>query len=925
MVCKKCGAEVENNKKFCGKCGTLTNNEPRVENPENANGQPQTGKFTNEKFPSMWPEWKIVELIGEGSYGKVYKAIKKEHSVEMFSAIKIIDIPKSLSELKSIRQNGNMTQEQTKTFLKGIVDGFVNEIKLMISLNSSPNIVNVQDYKVIEKTEEIGWEIHIRMELLESFSDYAERKTLSENEILKVGLDICSALESCAQKEPPIIHRDIKPDNIFYSKNGNVFKLGDFGIARELSKSGGASSQGMGTLNYMAPEVRNGTKYGVTADICSLGIVLYKLTNDNRLPFSPSVSEKQILGPSDSEEALSRRFSGEDIPAPVNAKGQVAQVILKACEFYPENRFQTATEFKTALQDAITGKYVDRTKRVRIPIPDDKPVIPPVRKKSKMPLAITAIILAVVLIFGGYYAITKLTDPIDALKKLINDDNYIEAANIIKDKIIDDDKRTDNAADILKDKARTIVDNYINESKNYDESLANLEKIKNLNVISETDMTEYFDNINTLQTSRTAYTTAQAYMNNNDHENAIVELRKVIEKDKNYSTAQQQLVNSIAAYKSDTFAKVGAYKNNHEYSDALTLLDEAQMVLPNDVDITTNITSCNKEADEFNRAEIKSKITEAKENAEQTKDYVVEINNLKLLQIQNPDNDDLKKSISDLENSHAEYIVLKAGELSIANSYNEAVTMLKNGLTSYAGNTILRTALTDTENKHANYIVAQASNLSDSDKFTEALDMLEEGQNIYPNNGTIKAAISDTETKDMNSIIAQADNLAKDKKYEEAIALLNKSKYSNSNEVKSKVKEYTNLMPVNMVDVVPAYQSYYYDEYSESKSGESFSMAGVSYRNGFTLNAGWSGWSLYNLNGEYSKLTAIICHVDGSGNSDTTLSIYFDGILHREIELKYDMLPQKLDLDINGVAQLKLVVKTVWSGKYGFGNPVLEK
>ena len=57
-----------------------------------------------QNIKSVWDEWELGELLGEGSYGQVYKAVKKDHNVEMFSAIKIITIPKSPSELKSLRQ-----------------------------------------------------------------------------------------------------------------------------------------------------------------------------------------------------------------------------------------------------------------------------------------------------------------------------------------------------------------------------------------------------------------------------------------------------------------------------------------------------------------------------------------------------------------------------------------------------------------------------------------------------------------------------------------------------------------------------------------------------------------------------------------------------------------------------------------------------
>lgn len=74
------------------------------------------------------------------------------------------------------------------------------------------------------------------MELLTPLLDYLNNNSISEREVLKIGIDICRALEVCNQKK--IIHRDVKPENIFISSTGD-FKLGDFGIARTLEKTSG--------------------------------------------------------------------------------------------------------------------------------------------------------------------------------------------------------------------------------------------------------------------------------------------------------------------------------------------------------------------------------------------------------------------------------------------------------------------------------------------------------------------------------------------------------------------------------------------------------------------------------------------------------------------------------------------------------------
>ena len=96
-------------------------------------------------------------------------------------------------------------------------------------------------------------------------------------------MDVTFARLWKSAKKRNIIHRDIKPENIFVNDFGD-FKLGDFGIARKMENVTGGLSQ-KGTFNYMAPEVAGNGRYDSRADIYSLGIVLYRLLNQEPAAF----------------------------------------------------------------------------------------------------------------------------------------------------------------------------------------------------------------------------------------------------------------------------------------------------------------------------------------------------------------------------------------------------------------------------------------------------------------------------------------------------------------------------------------------------------------------------------------------------------------------------------------------------------------
>ena len=315
---------------------------------------------------SVWPEWEIIEKIGEGSFGKVYKARRTEQGKTFYSAIKIITIPSSQGELDSARSELH-DDGSVREYFHSLVDDCIQEVSTMEYFRGNSHVVSVEDYKVVEYLDDIGWDIYIRMEYLTSFLEFCEGRELTEEDVLRLGIDLCRALEYCQKQN--IIHRDIKPENIFVSRFGE-FKLGDFGIARELDRGASGLSK-KGTFSYMAPEMYKGEEYDSRADIYSLGIVLYKLRNHNRIPFINL--EKQLITYRDKENALMRRMSGEELPAPADAGRSLAQVILKACAYEKADRYQTAEEFREALeavkQNRDTGREKEKSQK-----PQDGPV-----------------------------------------------------------------------------------------------------------------------------------------------------------------------------------------------------------------------------------------------------------------------------------------------------------------------------------------------------------------------------------------------------------------------------------------------------------------------------------------------------------------------------------------------------------------------
>ena len=304
----------------------------------------------NERTPS-YPEWNIVRKIGSGGFGTVYEISRDKAGITEHGALKYISIPFSKSEIDDLKSEGYDDPSITKTF-EGRRDDILQEYRLMQSLSGNTNIVNCHDVRDIQHDDDPGWDIFIRMELLTPLTQHlGTERSFSDDLIIRIGLDLSNALTLCENRS--ILHRDIKPQNIFVSENGD-YKLGDFGIAR-IKEGTETGTVRIGTYDYMAPEVYYGRKYGKTIDMYSLGLVMYWLLNGRRGPFLPLGT---LPTSTEKEEARQRRMDGEQLPPPVHGSEALKRIVLKACAYTPEDRYQTAQELRAALEHLRLSEMV---------------------------------------------------------------------------------------------------------------------------------------------------------------------------------------------------------------------------------------------------------------------------------------------------------------------------------------------------------------------------------------------------------------------------------------------------------------------------------------------------------------------------------------------------------------------------------------
>ena len=324
------------------------------------------------QYEPIFGVWRITRLIGEGFQSKVFEMEREDFGVTFKAALKAVTIPAGEKQVREVMDEG-MDEKGVYQYFYTMVKDQVKQLAFVNQLKGNTNVVSFENHQVIEHKDGIGWDILIQMELLTPFQEFQKKHPITEREAARIGIDLCRALELCGKFQ--IIHGDVKPDNLFVSDMGD-FKLGGFDVAR-VNEPGCTASSGKGTLSYMAPEVRTKGQGDAGSDLYSLGLVLYQLLNDNRLPFLPAAPAPVSF--QDRNEALMKRFSGAPLPPPVRAGEQMAKILLKACAFRPGERYRGPEELRRDLEAYLRGGFSVP------PAPDAAPVARGKVSEEKIP------------------------------------------------------------------------------------------------------------------------------------------------------------------------------------------------------------------------------------------------------------------------------------------------------------------------------------------------------------------------------------------------------------------------------------------------------------------------------------------------------------------------------------------------------------
>ena len=296
-----------------------------------------------------------LSCLGKKGGTSVY--LVRSNKSNQFYVLKHISVPESQRQVDALIFTGAAADTQAaQEYYQQVVSDYQSELEQMVALANSPNLDCFRSYEIKPKEEGIGFDVFLMSEYRSTLERYLAENSMSQAGAVNLALDLCAALQEL--RSAGLIHRDVTPANIYLNTQGH-FMLGDLGIARIDELKFCTMPEAM-LSPYSAPELFDLMgNVNTTIDLYAVGLILYRIYNGNHAPFE---DEKT------SAKAADRmRITGQELPAPMFADYEIAEIIRKTCAFQSEDRYQTPDELKEALVDYMKRNQVG-----------DTPITPPI-------------------------------------------------------------------------------------------------------------------------------------------------------------------------------------------------------------------------------------------------------------------------------------------------------------------------------------------------------------------------------------------------------------------------------------------------------------------------------------------------------------------------------------------------------------------
>ena len=300
-------------------------------------------------------------LLGTGSYGRVYKicrVVRDSHGGKTTheNALKVVSIDAETCDKEHKYAPGSPELEK---LLRGHLSKAEREIDILRKLVGEANIAYFEDSRIIPRndTREKSWDVLIIMERLVPLRNYlrtcgVEPGTLHYLRlIIHIWEDMIAALRVCEKNR--LIHRDIKPGNVFYNPSTDCFKLGDFGEVSIGNVQKNAVERG--TELYISPEIMHRAGADNRADMYSLAVMIYELFNDGARPFERELRKSrefaQATDKAIEKKACQERLNGRAVQPIRGIPTDVNAVLLRCLQCAPEKRYANCSELRDAVSE----------------------------------------------------------------------------------------------------------------------------------------------------------------------------------------------------------------------------------------------------------------------------------------------------------------------------------------------------------------------------------------------------------------------------------------------------------------------------------------------------------------------------------------------------------------------------------------------
>lgn len=282
------------------------------------------------KITPLLSNMTVDREIGRGPNGVAYLVTRRLDGKKM--VLKHISIPASDAETKALIYAGAVSGEaDAQRYYASLVKDIKSELLLLNGIKNASNILKFRGYQVDQKFIGSGYDVYLLADFCRSLPAYIAAHPLTKLQAVNLAIDLCSGLEQL--RAAGLVHKDIRPTNIYLGDNRH-FLLGDLGVVKMTDLEYSSMPDQLLT-DYSAPEVvPSDASLSATMDIYSVGMILYEIYNGGLLPMG------------DNDRFV--RTDGE-LPAPAYADIALSDIILRACAFDPENRYQTPGEMKQAL------------------------------------------------------------------------------------------------------------------------------------------------------------------------------------------------------------------------------------------------------------------------------------------------------------------------------------------------------------------------------------------------------------------------------------------------------------------------------------------------------------------------------------------------------------------------------------------------